>query len=38
MRPLGTIDFISFATAFQYTVLLVILALIFGGPLALFLP
>lgn len=35
MRPLGTIDFISFATAFQYTVLLVILALIFGGPLAL---
>ncbi|WP_343315382.1 amino acid ABC transporter permease [Brucella sp. BE17] len=35
MRPLGMIDVISFATAFQYTVLLVLLALVIGGPLAL---
>lgn len=35
MRSFGTIDLIAFTTAFQYTVLLVILALAIGGPLAL---
>ncbi|WP_417722870.1 amino acid ABC transporter permease [Salipiger sp.] len=35
MRSFGTIDLLSFATAFQYTILLVILALIVGAPLAL---
>lgn len=35
MRSFGTIDLLAFTTAFQYTVLLVILALAIGGPLAL---
>lgn len=35
MRSFGTIDLLSFATAFQYTVLLVVMALLFGTPLAL---
>lgn len=37
MRSFSTIDLIAFATALQYTVLLVVLALGFGSPLALFL-
>lgn len=35
MRPFGSVDLVAFATAFQYTVLLVILSLAIGGPLAL---
>lgn len=35
MRSFGTIDLLAFNTAFQYTILLVIMALIIGGPLAL---
>ncbi len=35
MRTFGTIDLLAFATAFQYTILLVVLALIIGAPLAL---
>lgn len=35
MRSFSTIDVIAFATALQYTVLLVVLALGFGSPLAL---
>lgn len=35
MRSFGTIDMLAFSTALQYTVLLVFLALVVGGPLAL---
>ncbi|WP_172123629.1 MULTISPECIES: amino acid ABC transporter permease [unclassified Devosia] len=35
MRSFGSIDLLSFATAFQYTVLLVVMALVLGAPLAL---
>jgi polar amino acid transport system permease protein len=35
MRSFGSIDLLSFATAFQYTVLLVVMALAIGAPLAL---
>lgn len=35
MRPFGFIDLISFATALQYTLLVVVLALLVGAPLAL---
>lgn len=35
MRLFGTIDLLAFATAFQYTVLLVLMALAVGAPLAL---
>jgi polar amino acid transport system permease protein len=37
MRSFSTIDLIAFATALQYTLLLVVLALAFGSPLALML-
>lgn len=35
MRSFGVIDVLSFSTAFQYTILLVVMALVIGAPLAL---